>query len=158
MTALGTDTPNVVGLVYVAAFGLDKGETLGGLLSQGPPQPAYAHMQIDNRGFAWLSNDDFVNHFAADVDPVKANIMHAVQQPISRSAFDDAMGMPAWKSLPSWYLVATKDEAIPPDAQRFMAQRMGADISSIESSHVLMVSHSEEVAQLIMGAAKMASK
>ena len=131
---------------------------MGTLLSQGPPTPALAHMQIDDRGFAWLPQDDFVNHFAADVDPVKANVMYAVQQPISGSAFEDTMGTPAWKTHPSWYLVATNDEAIPPEAQRIMAQRMGANVSSIESSHVPMVSHPEEVAQLIMNAAKMASK
>lgn len=158
MTGLGTDAPNVAGLVYVAAFGLDKGETLGALLSQGPPTPAIAHLRIDDRGFAWIPQKDFVEHFAADVDPVKANVMYAVQQPISGSAFEDKMGTPAWKALPSWYLVTTKDEAIPPDAQRLMAQRMGANVSSVESSHVPMVSHPEEVAQLIMGAAKTASK
>lgn len=158
MTALGTDTPNVAALVYIAAFGLDEGETLGGLLSQGPSPPALAHMRIDDRGFAWIPQSDFVEHFAADVDSVKANVMYAVQQPISGSAFDDKMGTPAWKTLPSWYLVATNDEAIPPDAQRIMAQRMGANTSSIASSHVPMVSHPEEVAQLIIGAANTATK
>ena len=69
MTALGTDAPNVVGLVYIAAFGLDEGESLGALLSQGPVTPALAHLFTDSRGFGWLSEDDFVNHFAADVDP-----------------------------------------------------------------------------------------
>lgn len=158
MTALGKNAQNVAGLVYIAAFGLDKGETLGELLSQGPPTPALEHMKTDDRGFTWLSQSDFVNHFAADVDPVKANMMYAVQQPISGSAFDDKMGTPAWKTLQSWYLVAKNDEAIPPDAQRQMAQRMGANTSSIASSHVPMVSHPEEVAQLIMNAAKTASK
>lgn len=153
MTGLGTDTPNIAGLVYIAAFGLDKGESLGALLSQGPPTPALAHLQIDNSGFAWIPQEDFVGHFAADVDPVKANIMYAVQQPISTSAFEDVMGAPAWKGLPSWYLVAKNDEAIPPEAQRMMAQRMGANVSSIESSHVPMVSHPEEVAHIIINAA-----
>ena len=158
MTGLGTDVPNVAGLVYVAAFGLDKGETLGALLSQGPPSPALAHLRIDDRGFAWIPQKDFVEHFAADVDPVKANVMYAVQQPISGSAFEDTMGTPAWKTHPSWYLVTTNDEAIPPEAQKLMARRMGANISSIGSSHVPMVSHPEEVANLIMDAAKTASK
>ena len=80
ITALGTDAPNVAGLVYIAAFGIDQGESLGALLSQGPPTPALAHMFTDELGFVWLSHDDFVNHFAADVDPVHANVMHAVQQ------------------------------------------------------------------------------
>src|SRR3984893_5191451 len=69
ITALGPDAPNVVGLVYIAAFGLDQGESLGALLSQGPVTPALAHLFTDSRGFGWLSEDDFVNHFAADVDP-----------------------------------------------------------------------------------------
>ena len=80
MTALGTEAPNVAGLVYIAAFGLDEGESLGALLGQGPPTPALAHLFIDQQGFGWLPQDDFVNHFAADVDPVKANVMYAVQQ------------------------------------------------------------------------------
>ena len=67
VTSLGTDAPNVVGLVYIAAFGLDEGETIGGLLAQGPPTPALAHLDIDERGFAWLPEDDFVQYFAADV-------------------------------------------------------------------------------------------
>src|SRR6476661_1059040 len=79
MTALGDEAPNVAGLVYIAAFGLDEGESLGALLSQGPPTPALAHLFTDPQGFTWLSEDDFVNHFAADVDPVQAKIMHAVQ-------------------------------------------------------------------------------
>jgi hypothetical protein len=72
MTALGTDAPNVVGLVYIAGFGLDEGESIGALLAQGAPTPALAHLDIDKQGFAWLPEDDFVGHFAADVDPVKA--------------------------------------------------------------------------------------
>src|ERR1700752_1699999 len=81
ITALGTDAPNVAGLVYIAAFGIDQGESLGPLLSQGPVTPALAHLFTDNQGFGWLSEDDFVNHFAADVDPVAARVMYAVQQP-----------------------------------------------------------------------------
>ena len=71
MTSLGTDAPNVVGLVYIAAFGLDEGESLGALLAQGPVTPALEHLFTDKKGFGWLSEDDFVNHFAADVDPVE---------------------------------------------------------------------------------------
>src|SRR5713226_2858973 len=126
ITALGADAPNVVGLVYIAAFGLDEGESLGALLSQGPVTPALAHLFTDSRGFGWLSEDDFVNHFAADVDPVKAKVMYAVQQALAASALGDVMGVPAWKALPSWYLVAADDQAIPPDAARLFAKRMGA--------------------------------
>ena len=154
ITALGSSAPNAVGLVYVAAFGLDEGESLGALLSQGPVTPALAHLFTDSRGFGWLSEDDFVNHFAADVDPTRARVMYAVQQPLASSAFTDVMGAPAWKSLPSWYLVAQNDEAIPPDAERMFASRMGATTVEVPSSHVAMVSHSEEVAELIEKAAE----
>jgi pimeloyl-ACP methyl ester carboxylesterase len=154
MTALGTDAPSVAGLVYIAAFGLDQGESLGALLSQGPVTPALAHLFTDARGFGWLSEDDFVGHFAADVDPVRAKVMYAVQQPLATSAFGDVMGVPAWKSLPSWYLVAADDEAIPPAAERQFAARMGATTIEIPSSHVAMVSHPGEVAQLIETAAE----
>jgi pimeloyl-ACP methyl ester carboxylesterase len=152
MTALGTDAPNVAGLVYIAAFGIDQGESLGALLSQGPVTPALVHLITDEQGFTWLSEDDFVNHFAADVDPVKARVMYAVQQALAASAFGTEMGVPAWKSLPSWYLVATNDQAIPPDAERQFASRMGAVTIEVPSSHVAMVSHPDEVTQLIKNA------
>jgi len=154
MTALGEEAPNVVGLVYVAAFGLDQGESLGALLSGGPPTPALAHMFNDSRGFGWLSEDDFVDHFAGDVDATWARVMYAVQQPIALSAFEDTMGVPAWKSLPSWYLVSQNDEAIPPDAERMFASRMGATTVEVPSSHVAMVSHPMDVANLIETAAE----
>jgi pimeloyl-ACP methyl ester carboxylesterase len=151
---LGTDAPNVAGLVYIAAFGLDEGESIGGLLAQGPPTPALAHLDIDKQGFAWLPEEDFVKHFAADVDTVQARVMYAVQQPLATSTFDDVMGVPAWKSHPSWYLVAENDEAIPPDAERQFAKRMGATTIEVPSSHVAMVSHPSDVAQLIETAAQ----
>ena len=154
ITALGTDAPNVAGLVYIAAFGLDEGESLGALLSQGPVTPALAHLFTDKQGFGWLSEDDFVHHFAADVDPVKAKVMYAVQQALAGSAFTDLMGVPAWKSQPTWYLVASDDEAIPPDAERLFASRMGATTIEVPSSHVAMVSHPDEVARLIESAAQ----
>jgi pimeloyl-ACP methyl ester carboxylesterase len=154
MTALGDDAHHVVALVYVAAVGLDEGESLGQLLSQGPVTPALAHLFTDARGFGWLSEEDFVEHFAADVDSTRAHVMYAVQQPLASSAFTDVMGVPAWKSLPSWYLVAQNDEALPPDAERQFATRMGATTTEIPSSHVAMVSHATEVAQLIATAAE----
>jgi pimeloyl-ACP methyl ester carboxylesterase len=154
ITALGNDAPNVVGLVYVSGFGLDEGETIGALLAQGDPTPAIAHLRIDDQGFAWLPRDDFVKHFAADVDPVEAAVMYAVQQPLSASALEEVMGTPAWKNLPTWYAVAQNDETIPPDAERLFAKRMGATVIELASGHVGMVSHPEEVGDLIETAAK----
>jgi pimeloyl-ACP methyl ester carboxylesterase len=156
MTALGTDAPNVVGLVYIAAFGLEKGESLGALLAQGPVTPALVHLKTDKQGFTWLSEDDFVNHFAADVNPVRAKTMFAVQQALSVTSFAEVMGFPSWKSLPSWYMVATNDEAIPPDVERMFAKRMHATTVEVPASHVAMVSHPDNVAQLIEKAAETA--
>jgi pimeloyl-ACP methyl ester carboxylesterase len=147
----------VTALVYIAAFGLEKGESLGALLSQGPVTPALVHKLVDDMGFVWLSEDDFTNHFAADVEPTKAKVMFAVQQPLAASTFNDVSDTPAWRSLPTWYLVATEDEAIPPDAERLFARRMGATSTEVAASHVAMVSHPQEVADLIAEAATAAT-
>ena len=152
ITALGADAPNVVGLGYVAAFGLDEGESIGALLEQGPPPPALGNLRIDDQGFAWLRRDDFVDHFAADVPPVQARVLHAVQQPLHTNSFAQVMGAPAWRSLPSWYLVAQDDEAIAPDGERLFAQRMGARTVEVASGHLAMVSHPDDVATLLKGA------
>jgi pimeloyl-ACP methyl ester carboxylesterase len=154
ITALGEDTANVVGLVYVAGFGLDEGETISGVNSGYPPPAALANLIVDEKGFGRVPEKDFVEHFAADVDPVKARVMHAAQQPVSMSVFDDVMGTPAWKSLPSWCLVAADDAAIDPDAERMFAERMGADTVEIPSSHVAMVSNPDAVAERIEAAVK----
>jgi len=158
MTALGADAPNVVGLVYIAAFGLDEGESIGALLASGPAPAAIAHLDIDERGFVWLPEADFVNHFAADVDPVRAKVMFAVQQPLAGSALQEVMGVPAWKSLPSWYLIADDDQAIPPDAERQFATRMGATTFEVPTNHVTMVSHPDDVLKLIETAADTVTK
>ena len=153
ITALGADAPNVAGLVYIAAFGIDEGESLGALLGQGPPPPAIEHLFTDPQGFIWLPEDDFVKHFASGVDPVRARVLHAVQQPLAGSSFTDVMGTPSWKSRPSWYLVAAGDQAIPPDAERLFASRMGATTVEVDAGHLAMVSHPGETAQLITAAA-----
>ena len=95
-----------------------------------------------------------MNHFAADVDPVKARVMFAVQQALSASTLEDVMGVPAWKSLPTWFLVADGDQAIPPDAERQFAARMGATTIEVPTNHVAMVSHPDEVVHLIEAAAQ----
>jgi pimeloyl-ACP methyl ester carboxylesterase len=157
MTALGTDAPNVVALVYIAAFGLDQGESLGKLLGAGPPTPSLAHLIVDEQAFAWLPEDDFVTHFASGVERSRARVMWAVQQGLSMSTFEDVMGVPAWKSRPSWYLVATNDEAIPPDAERMFAKRMGASTIEVPAGHLAMVSHAADVVRMIEAAANVAA-
>ena len=118
------------------------------------PPPATANLRVDAQGFGWLPQEDFVKHFAFDVDPVKANVMYAVQQPLHTSAFATVMGTPAWKTLPSWYLISKNDQAIAPDQERFMARRMGATTVEADSSHVAMVSHPDIVTDLILRAAE----
>jgi pimeloyl-ACP methyl ester carboxylesterase len=113
-----------------------------------------AHIRVDAQGFAWLPHDDFVAHFAPDVKPPEVDVMYAVQQPLTMSAFDDVMGPPAWKNHPTWFVVAQHDEVIPPDAERLFAQRMGASVVELDSSHVVMVSHPEEVADVIESAVR----
>lgn len=153
ITAGAGEIPNAVGLVYIAAFGLDEGESIGDLLAHAEPTAALAHLSFDELGYGWLPQDDFVTHFAADVDPAWASAMWAAQQPIHASALQDVMGVPAWKALPTWYMVATNDEAIPPDAERLFAQRMGATTVEVESSHVPMASQPDAVTELIVTAA-----
>src|SRR6266849_832382 len=158
MTSLGTDANGVAALVYVAAFALDEGESLGALLGGGPPTPALAHLIVDEQGFAWLPEEDFVGHFAAGVDPDRARVLCAVQQGLSMSTFEGVMGVPAWKSHPSFYLVAQGDEALPPDAQRMFAQRMGARTVEASAGHLAMVTHPAEVVALIKEAAEAVRK
>jgi pimeloyl-ACP methyl ester carboxylesterase len=95
-----------------------------------------------------------VNHFAADINPVTARVMHAVQQPLAWSALEEVMGVPAWNSLPCWFLVADGDQTIPPDAERQFAARMNATTLEVPTNHVAMVSHPDDVVQLIQAAAK----
>jgi pimeloyl-ACP methyl ester carboxylesterase len=146
--------PVVKALVYIAAFALDEGESLDGLSKQGPaPAGAAAVRPPDDHGFLWIDRDGFAKAFAADVDPTEACVMAAVQKPLSVDSFTAKAGPPAWKTLPSWYMVATDDQMIPPQAEEFMAKRMGAEIRKVASSHAAMVSHPKEVADLITLAA-----
>ena len=156
ITKLGKDTPNVVGLVYVSAFVPDEGETMKGLVNGGPQPAGAAAFRPDVQGFLWLDREGFVQYFAPDVDPIQARVLAAVQKPIAASSIlgEEPFRDPSWKTLPSWYLVTTQDQMLPPDAQRFMAQRAGATIVSVASSHVSMLSHPEEVANLVLKAAE----
>jgi pimeloyl-ACP methyl ester carboxylesterase len=153
ITQLGTDAPNVVGLVYVAGLGPDEGETLQGLLSQGSELPP-GLLHPDQQGFIWFDRDGFMQYLAPDVKPTQARVLAAVQKPIASSILGEIFGEPAWQSLPSSYLVAENDQILPPDAQRFMAQPMEATISSVASSHVALISHPETVARLIKQVAR----
>jgi pimeloyl-ACP methyl ester carboxylesterase len=154
VTGLGEDAPNVAGLVFVTAFALDEGETLQGLQATGPQLPVFNYIKPDSAGFLWMEEEGFVKYFAADVEPVKARVMFAVQQPFAGEIFGTRFGKPGWKNTPNYYLISEKDQVIPPEAQRFMAARIGANIGSVDGSHVALVSHYEVVADFIKNAAE----
>jgi pimeloyl-ACP methyl ester carboxylesterase len=159
ISGAATGAGNVNALVYIAAFGLDEGESLEGLSKQGPPPAGSAMVRPpDSYGFLWIDRDGFAKAFAADVDLTEAAIMAAVQKPLSINSFTAKSGPPAWKKLQSWYMVATNDQMIPPQAEEFMAKRMGAEIRKVASSHAAMVSHPKEVADLIVSAADSVAK
>lgn len=144
---------NVVGLVYVAAFALDQGESLQAMLGKYSPPAAMKHLIVDDQGNATLDPADFVQHFASDVPRDDARAMEAVQHPIAVSILGTPAGAPGWKTIPSFYQVSTNDEAIDPNMQRFFAKRMGAHTIELAASHVSLVSKSGAVAELIERAA-----
>jgi pimeloyl-ACP methyl ester carboxylesterase len=149
ITGAANDAPNVTALVYIAAFGLNEGESLESLSKQGPATSGGAQIRPDEHGFLWIDRAGFAKAFAADVDPVDALVMAVVQKPLSMKSFTTKSGPPAWKHIPSWYLVSSDDQMIPPQAEEFMAKRMGATVRSIPASHASMVSHPKEVAEMI---------
>ncbi len=154
ITGAGSDAPNVTALVYIAAFGLDEGESLEILSKQGTPPAGAAQIHPDDHGFLWIDRAGFAQAFAADVDPVEAHVMAVTQKPLSIKSFVGKSGPPAWKHVPSWYLVAANDQMIPPQAEEFMAKRMGATTRKIASSHAAMVSHPQDVFDMICSAAQ----
>ncbi len=144
--------PNVASLVYVAARAPDAGEDYTALAAKYPKPPASGGL-VTHDGFAALSEDAFLKYFAGDVDPVKARILYAVQQPVSTKLFSGRTTVAAWRSKPSWYQVSRNDMTINPDLQRFMAARMKAKTIELPSSHVSLISHPQEIAALILEAA-----
>jgi len=144
--------PNVASLVYVAARGPDAGEDYAALAARYPRPPASAGL-VTVDGFAQLSEEAFLKYFAGDVDPVRARVLYAVQQPVSATLFSGRTTVAAWRSKPSWYQVSSNDMTIDPDLQRFMAARMKARTIELASSHVSLISHPREIAELILEAA-----
>jgi pimeloyl-ACP methyl ester carboxylesterase len=151
ITEAGMD-PKVVGLVYVAAFAPDQGETVGELGKNYPAPPALASPNVDDKGFLTLSADAF-KKFGSDLPVGEALVAAATQGPIAASAFGAQVSGVAWKSKPSWYIVSTLDQAIAPDEERFFAKRMKAATTELKASHVSMLSQPKAVATVIMDAA-----
>jgi pimeloyl-ACP methyl ester carboxylesterase len=152
ITEAGND-PKVQGLVYVAAFAPDKGESVSSLIKNPPPGAPVPPILPPQDGFLFLDRDKFADSFAADVEPAKAAFMADSQVPWGVEALAGAITKPAWQVKPSWYLVASDDRMIPPPAQRFMAGRAGATVEEVAGSHAFYVADPESVAALIERAA-----
>jgi pimeloyl-ACP methyl ester carboxylesterase len=153
ITEAGND-PKVAGLVYVAAFAPDKGESVSTLIKNPPPGAPVLPILPPVNGYLLFDRAKFPAWFAGDVSPEKAGFMADSQVPWGVNALNATVGEPAWKAKPSWYLLTTDDKMIPPDAQRQMAKRAGATIVEVKSSHSVFVSHPQAVATVIEKAAK----
>jgi pimeloyl-ACP methyl ester carboxylesterase len=143
--------PKVRALVYIAAFALDEGESCASI-EQGLPQASKA-FKPDSNGNWWIEQAHFAADFAADIPRDKAEFMAVSQLPISTDAFTHKVTSPAWKTKPTWYMVATADRSINPDQERMMAKRAHAKTIEVNSSHVAYISHPKETAKLIEEAA-----
>jgi pimeloyl-ACP methyl ester carboxylesterase len=148
--------PKVVGLVYITAFAPDAGESVGTLIANPAPGAPVPPILPPQNGFLLLDRNKFANSFAGDVRPDLAAFMADSQVPWGVNALNGAVTKAAWKSKPSWYLVATADRMIPPDAQRAMSKRAGSTVVEIEGNHAIYVSQAGAVAELIEAAAETA--
>lgn len=153
ITEAGND-PQVTGLVYVAAFAPDKSESVSTLIKDPPPGAPVPPILPPQNGYLLLDKSKFPASFAGDVEEEKAAFMADSQVPWGVEALSGAISEPAWKSKPSWYLVATDDRMIPPPAQRLMSKRAGSKVVEVAGSHSIYISQPNAVAALIKEAAK----
>jgi pimeloyl-ACP methyl ester carboxylesterase len=153
ITEAGAD-PKVAGLVYIAAFAPDKGESVSTLIQNPPPGASVPPILPPQDGYLLLDSTKFAASFAGDVDPEKAAFMADSQVPWGVEALSGAISDPAWRTKPTWYLVTTEDRMIPPDAQRAMSKRAGSTVVEVKGSHAIYVSQPGAVAALIEQAAK----
>jgi pimeloyl-ACP methyl ester carboxylesterase len=148
ITEAGND-PKVAGLVYIAAFAPDKGESVASLIKDPPPGAPVPPILPPQNGYLMLDKTKFADSFAADVGAEKAAFMADSQVPWGVDALSGTISAPAWKTKPTWYLVATDDKMIPPAAQRQMSKRAGATVTEAKGSHAIYVSHPGAVAEVI---------
>ena len=153
ITEAGND-PRVVGLVYITAFAPDKGESVATLIKDPPPGAPVPPILPPQDGYLFLDRGKFRASFAADVDAERAAFMADSQVPWGVEALSGKISEPAWKAKPSWYMIATDDKMIPPDAQRSMSKRAGSTAVEVKGSHAIYVSQPEAVAALVEQAAK----
>ena len=149
MTTAATGVSAVKGLVYVAAMAPDEGETVGGLLERASPHPLSAKLSPDSDGYIWMSADGFANSVAPRATTEELALLTAVQKPIALRCLDEAATKPAWREKPSWFLLAEQDRQIAPDTQRFMADRMKAQVDAQNVDHSPNLTAPELVVSLI---------
>ena len=154
ITGAAAGNPNVKALVYVAAFAPDANEPVGALQGKYPPTLLASALVPDAAGFLYGDTAKFRAVFAQDLPVRLTRIVAATQKPVSGSVFTASTPQAAWRTIPSWYMVATEDHAINPDLERFYAQRMKAHTTEVKSSHVMYISHPADVAKVIEQAAK----
>ena len=152
ITNAAYNNPNVIGLVYVAAFAPNEGQSLADFVDIKKLPKDF--LITDSGGFSYINPTMFAGSFAHDVNSSEADIMATVQKPFSLSILAEKSGPPAWKQLPTWYQVSENDHMIPPDAERMFAKQMNATTISLPSSHASLVSHPNEIAELILNATK----
>lgn len=152
ITEAGND-PKVTRLVYIAGFAPDRGESISTLIKDPPPGAPVPPILPPRDGYLLLDREKFPASFAGDVDAERAGFMADSQLPWGVDALGEAIGEPAWRTKPSWYMVATDDRMIPPPAQRLMAGRAGSTVVEAAGSHAIYVSRPEAVAALIEQAA-----
>jgi pimeloyl-ACP methyl ester carboxylesterase len=156
ITNAAYNNPNVTGLVYIAAFAPDEGQSLSSFVDPAKfPKDLFI---VDSGGFIYLNPEIFRENFAQDVDPAEADLMAIVQKPFNQSIFGEKSGPPAWKQLPTWYQVSENDRMIPPDVQRQFAEQMNATTLSVNASHASYISHPNEITELILNATKGSTK
>ena len=140
----------VIGLVYIAAFAPDKGESLGGIFARREQPSGAANIYPDAKGFLWIKYDKFLESFAQDLNPDDSVVMSLSQKPIHGSIFGTEAGEPAWKTKPNWYQISDQDHMIPPATQKEMAERMDPRrILHLDASHASLATHPKEVTDLI---------
>jgi len=149
ITDAAAGNAKVKGLVYVAAFAPDAGETLAGLIERFSPSPLGTAVAPDSAGFLYIDRTKFQSVFANDLPTDEAALLAATQKPIAGAIFGEGVKAAAWKTIPSWYVVSTQDNAINPDLERFMAKRIGARTKEIKASHVGFISLPAEIAKVI---------
>ena len=152
ITNAGYNNQNVTGLVYVSVFGPDEGESTANFVDVAKLPPGL--LVFDSGGYAYINPEMFHQAFVQDANATEAEIMAVVQKPAHQSILTEPSGPPAWKQLPTWFEISESDRIIPPDAQRQFAQRMNATTISLNSSHASLVTHPDEIAQLILNATK----